>query len=72
MGAIILRGIKISSIVGTLLIFINYYELILMNQWSSIPLFKVILTYIVPFLVSTYSAISFKRSILNEKRNRKN
>lgn len=49
-------AIKIALIVGTILNIINSYEAICSNLWSSKLIFKILLTYCVPFCVSIYSS----------------
>ncbi len=60
------RAIKTSMIVGTLLVCINYGSTlsdltILMSSW-----WKILLTYCVPYAVSTYSAVA---SLLSKSTN---
>ncbi len=50
------RSLSVSLIVGSALIAINQGDLIALGQWP--PLWKIALTYIVPFLVTTYGAYS--------------
>lgn len=57
---ILLKSFKISLIVGTLLNFINQGDLIISLDFNNINHFKSILTYIVPFIVSAYTALSIK------------
>lgn len=52
------RALKVSAIVGTILIAINQGDLILAGGVP--PIWKIILTYCVPYSVSTYSAAAFK------------
>ncbi|RMF14828.1 MAG: hypothetical protein D6757_05650 [Alphaproteobacteria bacterium] len=56
---IIIRAIRVSAVIGTLLVAINQGDLILLGLWP--PLWKVLLTYGVPFGVSSYSATQHKR-----------
>jgi Zn finger protein HypA/HybF involved in hydrogenase expression len=57
--AIFIKSLKIALIVGTILNLINQGDKLLTLD---IDIFKSILTYIVPFIVSTYTAISLKLS----------
>ncbi|NNF95116.1 MAG: nitrate/nitrite transporter NrtS [Altererythrobacter sp.] len=50
----IVRAAKVSAIVGTLLVAINQGPLILTGVWP--PLWQVLLTYLVPYSVSSYSS----------------
>ncbi len=52
------RALKVAAIVGTILIAINQADVILSGGMP--PLWKILLTYCVPYSVSTYSAASFK------------
>mgnify|MGYP005995709455 CR=1 FL=1 len=56
----ILKSLKISLVVGTILNLINQGELIFALDFVNIDYIKSLLTYMVPFLVSTYTAISIK------------
>ena len=52
-----LRSLKLAIVVGTVLVAINYGDSILRGDTEKIAWFKIALTYIVPYCVSTYSAI---------------
>lgn len=54
-----LMAFKTSLIVGTILIAINHGDLILSQQYPSA--WKIILTYVVPYCVSTWGAVSQKK-----------
>lgn len=56
-----IRAMKISLIVGTLLTIINQGDMIIAGQTPVI--WKVILTYLVPFCVSSYSSAKLLREI---------
>ena len=55
--ATIRRALKVCAIVGTLLIAINQGDLIMAG--TAPPLWKIILTYLVPYSVSSYSTAAF-------------
>ena len=57
---IILKSFKISIIVGSLLNIINQGEVIFSFDFEHIDYIKSLLTYAVPFLVSSYTAVSIK------------
>lgn len=57
---LLLKSLKIALVVGTLLNIINQGEMIFSLDLSNIDYVKSLLTYSVPFLVSTYTAISIK------------
>ncbi len=50
------RAIRVAVIVGSLLVIINQWEAVIGLEPLSIP--KLILTYLVPFLVSTFTSVS--------------
>lgn len=47
------RALKVCSIVGTILMLINQGDLIMLGHFP--PLWKILLTYMVPYCVSSYS-----------------
>lgn len=49
------KAITISLTVGTMLNLINQGDFIFQMQWEKINTFKILLTYLTPFCVSTYS-----------------
>ena len=51
------RSSLIALLIGTILIAINQGDLLLRGQWNDSLLWKVPLTYVVPFLVATWSAL---------------
>jgi hypothetical protein len=55
---VVVRALKVAIIVGTILTFINHGEKILSVALSGQDWFKVILTYWVPYCVSTWSAVA--------------
>ena len=56
----IYTALKVSIIVGLILNFINQGEALIMAQLGQINLTKGLLTFIVPYLVSTYSVTKVK------------
>ncbi|GIX17960.1 MAG: hypothetical protein KatS3mg119_2146 [Rhodothalassiaceae bacterium] len=56
---ILMRGLRVAAVIGTLLILINQGDLLL--EGTMPPLWKLLLTYAVPFGVSTYSAAQHRR-----------
>lgn len=52
--------------VGTLLMVINHGDVILTGQIETIRLFKIILTFLVPYTVSTMSSVSTILSMRRE------
>lgn len=55
---VVSRAIKVAIIFGTILVLINYGEKILNLSLTSKDWFKIVLTYLVPYSVSTWSAVS--------------
>ena len=53
---VVSRAIKVSLIVGTALNLINQGENFLMLHFEQLHMLKIILTYIVPYTVTTYTA----------------
>lgn len=54
---VVFSSLKVSLVVGTLLAFINYGEAIVQNALDKEQLQKIALTYLVPYLVSTYASV---------------
>lgn len=66
------RSRKVALLVGTILIFINYFDKIFTGALVNIDFIKMALTYCVPFCVSTHASVSAiiqheKDKELNEK-----
>mgnify|MGYP001825792366 CR=1 FL=1 len=55
---VVRRGCKVGAIVGTILVAINQGGAILAGHWSLPVGFKILLTYCVPYCVSTYASVS--------------
>jgi hypothetical protein len=55
------KALATSLVVGTILTAINQGDLLLAGQFAPILLWKIPLTYFVPFAVSTYSALAISR-----------
>ncbi|WP_200842758.1 nitrate/nitrite transporter NrtS [Zhongshania aliphaticivorans] len=58
-------AIKVSLLVGTILAFINHSTAILNGIFSTQTILQVLLTYLVPYCVSSYSST---KAILNSER----
>ena len=56
--AVLVRALKVAVLVGTILAFINHGEKILTLSLTGQDWFKVVLTYLVPYCVSTWSAVA--------------
>ncbi|MEO0412412.1 MAG: nitrate/nitrite transporter NrtS [Pseudomonadota bacterium] len=59
------RAAKVSVIVGTILVFINQGDVIAAGMLP--PIWKMVLTYMVPYSVSSYSTAAFMAE-LGQKR----
>lgn len=55
---VVVRSLKVGVIVGTLLTAINQGDLILSGDLMGSALWKIPLTYLVPFSVSMYASVS--------------
>lgn len=55
------RAIKVSLLVGSILVLINHSDSIYDGNLQSHNLLQILATYLVPYLVSTYSSVSALR-----------
>ena len=55
--AVVLASIKVSFVVGTILALINHGQAIVQMSLSSENALQILLTYLVPYCVSTYSSV---------------
>ena len=55
---IVLNSLKVCMVVGTILVFINYFDRLFSGGLSRIDYLKMLLMYCVPYCVSTYGAVS--------------
>ena len=62
--SVVQRATKIALIVGTVLAFINHGDRLLTLSISFGDLIKIVLTYFVPYSVSTYSSVQALRERL--------
>ena len=51
------RSLAIAALVGTILLAINQGDVLLRGEWPRALLWKVPLTYVVPFVVATWGAL---------------
>lgn len=51
------RALKVSIIVGTILIAINHGDALIAGDVDTPRMIKMLLTYVVPYAVSTYAAV---------------
>ena len=52
------RALKTAVVVGTLLALINYLDILVQGSMTPSIVFKIILTYCVPYFVAGYSSVS--------------
>ena len=52
------RALKTAAVVGTLLALINYLDILVQGSVTPSIVFKIILTYSVPYFVAGYSSVS--------------
>ena len=60
-GPVFRRALQVSAVVGTTLFIINQLDVVLSGHVTPLVVLKVVLTYLVPFLVSMYSALDINR-----------
>lgn len=63
---IITRSVKVALVVGTILVAINHGDALLAGELDSVRILKMALTYLVPYAVSTYAAVSAIRHSSHE------
>jgi len=62
----VVRGaLKTSILVGSILAAINYGDIMLNGDIGSVELVKIVMTYAVPYCVSTFAAVTTHRRIDN-------
>jgi len=62
--SVVMRAAKTSVLVGTLLVAINQGDALLDGGLGALPWTKVVLTYFVPYAVSTSSSVASRREQL--------
>ena len=60
---IVSRAIKVGAIVGTILMAINQGDVLLQGNITAETVAKILLTYCVPYCVSTYASVEAVRSL---------
>ena len=53
---IVARALRVSLVVGSILVLINHHDALLSGNITSKLVIKILLTYLVPFSVSSYSS----------------
>ena len=61
------RAVKVALLVGTILALINHSDLLFHKDLNPARIFRILLTYFVPYAVSTYS--SAMQALASERRN---
>ncbi len=61
--SIVKDALLVSLVVGTILNIVNQGDLLLHLEFKKVSVAKLILTFIVPYLVSTYSSVKTKLSL---------
>lgn len=56
-AGVVRRAFKVALIVGTLLALINHVDAVIAGSFTTKNFIQVLLSYLVPYLVSTYSAV---------------
>jgi len=52
----VLRAVKVAAIVGPILTLINQYDVLLNGNYSARVIGKIVLTFLVPYCVSSFSS----------------
>jgi hypothetical protein len=60
-GPVLRRALAVAAVVGTALFLINQLDVVLAGRATALVVAKIGLTYLVPFSVSTYSALATNR-----------
>ena len=55
---VVRRAVRISLIVGTLLVLINHGDALIRGEFGLVRISKMLLTYLVPYCVSTYASVA--------------
>ena len=58
---IVRRALRVAAVVGTILVAINYTDRFLAGSLGAFEWVKMGLTYLVPYCVSTYTAVEMRR-----------
>ena len=61
---VVWRGLKVGLIVGTILTAINQGDVILSGALDASGAWKIVLTYLVPYCVSTYAGVAAIRDAM--------
>jgi len=64
--SVVINAIRVSLLVGTILVAINHGDAIMNNELSLERVLKMALNYLVPYLVASYSAVKALQQQLKE------
>jgi hypothetical protein len=59
------RAVGVSAVVGTILFLINQLDVVIAGHITPLVVAKILLTYLVPFSVATYSALQINKLARN-------
>lgn len=59
--SVVRRALRVATVVGALLVIINHGDALIHGDVSPVRLFRMALTVLVPYCVSTYSSVSALR-----------
>lgn len=57
-SGVVVRALKVAAVVGTILALINHSDALLAGTFAGKNFIQVVLTYLVPYGVATYSAVN--------------
>lgn len=64
--SIVWRGLRVSAVVGSLLVAINHLPALWSGDLSRMRIFQIGLTYVVPYCVATWSSVSALREAVRK------
>ena len=56
-----MRSVRTALVVGVILVAINQGDVLLSGDWAAVSGWKIVLTFFVPYCVSTYAAVGALR-----------
>ena len=61
---VVITAMKVAVVVGTILTLINHVPAYMSSEFSRSNLWQIMLTYLVPYFVSTYSSVKMMRRFI--------
>jgi hypothetical protein len=61
------RAVRVAAVVGTILFLINQLDVVVAGRITALVVAKILLTFLVPFSVSTYSALQINKLARNAR-----